>query len=349
MGCGRGPCEPCAKDSDCGEGLACGLTTVSGCQDRLDCEPVSVCKPQGNYVCDCQKLKACQKEGRCVARDGECIATSDADCQKKSDRVCVTFGQCTARDGKCIATSDADCQKSKWCEMYNKCTLRDGECVLTAADCRRSARCKESGTCTLLNEGCVATSDEDCQKSTNSCRRFGLCTAGDGECVGTSDEDCRKSKNCETAGQCIARNGKCVKMRFTTDLAHDVVLDTKTGLTWQRHATTESYDWQGAADHCSGFGHMGYKWRLPSRGELKGLVTVAPDPDGTQSLPDFDNWTLNGGRHWTSSRGENQAWVVGLTTGRNMQTHSNVKDYLSRSYRVRCVTDGTPPASTQDQ
>ena len=66
-------------------------------------------------------------DGRCTAKDGQCVVGKDEDCKPLED--CKKYGRCTAKDGKCVATSDADCAQSEKCKDFGHCTAKDGRCV----------------------------------------------------------------------------------------------------------------------------------------------------------------------------------------------------------------------------
>ena len=72
--------ESCAKSDDCGDKLRCIGSVCKGLCGRLSQE--------------------CKDWGRCTARGGDCVATSDAEC-KQSD-TCKDYGWCTAKDGICV-------------------------------------------------------------------------------------------------------------------------------------------------------------------------------------------------------------------------------------------------------
>lgn len=77
---------------------------------------------------DCRRAHwACRLEGRCAARDGRCVATSDADC--RDSYRCERDGWCTAEDGRCVAGRDADCADSVACEVLGRCVEVDGACT----------------------------------------------------------------------------------------------------------------------------------------------------------------------------------------------------------------------------
>jgi hypothetical protein len=103
---------------------------------------------------DCKRSAFCERSGRCKAHGGSCVigAESNADCRKghgaASRSPCLLDGQCTAKDGVCVASSDADCQGSKACAEFAACTATDGQCkLLSEADCKRSEVCTKREMC----------------------------------------------------------------------------------------------------------------------------------------------------------------------------------------------------------
>ena len=74
----------------------------------------------------CASSSGCKVLGQCTAKDGNCVAGSDADCAD----LCEVSGECTARYGECVAISDVYCAKSMGCKKWGNCTAKDGECVI---------------------------------------------------------------------------------------------------------------------------------------------------------------------------------------------------------------------------
>lgn len=80
-------------------------------------------------------------------------------------------------------------------------------------------------------------------------------------------------------------------------IAGGTVLDTKTGLTWQRQAPETYYTWADATSYCP---TLGAGWRLPSVKELMTLVDYSKlFPDPAIDTTAFTN--APGGNFWTSS------------------------------------------------
>ncbi|MCA9667828.1 MAG: hypothetical protein KC503_19645 [Myxococcales bacterium] len=127
---------------------------------------------------------------------------------------CLEDGACTARDGSCVVTATAHCQRSKGCKNAGRCTARGGKCVLEGeADCRRSTPCVENGKCTALRGRCVIGGPADCADA-HDCKRRGRCTFDkkSAACVVGSDADCRSSEACTNQGRCKRKSPEvCVK------------------------------------------------------------------------------------------------------------------------------------------
>ncbi len=89
---------------------------------------------------------------------------------------------------------------------------------------------------------------------------------------------------CVGGGKTSGPNGH---LDWSKDVA--VVLDTLTGLTWQRIASSAKFTWQDAKAHCAALVLAGYDdWQLPHKDELLTLVkttTTKPAID-TAAFPD---------------------------------------------------------------
>jgi hypothetical protein len=102
----------------------------------------------------CRDTMLCDSFGRCSYQAKEqgkftCLARTDADCAP-SQQACKANGQCTARDGRCVATSDADCAASSGCSGKGMCSAIDDRCqARDAKDCAVRPDCRLEGACTL--------------------------------------------------------------------------------------------------------------------------------------------------------------------------------------------------------
>ena len=78
--------------------------------------------------------------------------------------------------------------------------------------------------------------------------------------------------------------------------AEGMVLDTRTGLTWQRTIGPDTYAWSDALAHCAALSLGGLTWRLPSMKELQTLLDLgrqnpALDPVAFPGAPSNEHWT----------------------------------------------------------
>ncbi|HEY3451069.1 MAG TPA: DUF1566 domain-containing protein [Myxococcales bacterium] len=90
--------------------------------------------------------------------------------------------------------------------------------------------------------------------------------------------------------------------KYQYTVGTDTVLDRKTGLTWQRAASSSQYNLGAAVAYCSSLSLAGFSsgWRLPTRHELESLVDrkVAP-PGPTIDKTAFPNTPAS--RFWTAT------------------------------------------------
>lgn len=118
--------------------------------------------------------------------------------------------------------------------------------------------------------------------------------------------------------------------RFTS--GNGIVLDTKTGLTWEQPFDGTSRHWVEAATYCEGLDLDGHDdWRLPSVKELQTIVdetmyNPAVDPNAFLNMPTDVFWTSS---VWATN--PSNAWVVYFSYG-----YSSIRD-ATYSGRVRCV------------
>ena len=112
----------------------------------------------------------------------------------------------------------------------------------------------------------------------------------------------------------------------------EIVLDTKTGLTWQQPFDGTSRDWAAAVMYCEGLELDEHDdWRLPSMKELQTIVdetryNPAVDPNAFLNMPTDVFWTSS---IWATN--PSNAWVVYFSYG-----YSSIRD-TTYSGRVRCV------------
>jgi uncharacterized protein DUF1566 len=117
-----------------------------------------------------------------------------------------------------------------------------------------------------------------------------------------------------------------------------IVVDTITGLEWQRALDGGAYAWADAPAYCSGLTLDGGGFRLPSRIELLSIV------DFTQTGPLIDSRAFPdtpSEYFWTSSplaADSSKAWSVHFGFGTIIASGSPA----TASFRVRCVRSHTP-------
>ena len=93
VGC-DGVGKPCERPSDCSAGLVCAGVRKKRCQK-------------------CAELQLCKKLGRCTYRNNDCVAASDADCERS--QMCAQSGRCKAGDGRCISTGGTRAKGEEGC------------------------------------------------------------------------------------------------------------------------------------------------------------------------------------------------------------------------------------------
>jgi hypothetical protein len=111
----------------------------------------------------------------------------------------------------------------------------------------------------------------------------------------------------------------------------DSVLDTQTGLSWQRTVDGTARSWQDAGRTCQSLDLSGSGWRLPSMKELQTLLdlsraTPALDPSAFPAAPPQQYWTSS-----PLAGSVTDAWFVDFGIG---VANTTSRDSLSF---VRCV------------
>lgn len=118
----------------------------------------------------------------------------------------------------------------------------------------------------------------------------------------------------------------------------DVVLDTVTGLTWQRVASASPMVWSEAVSFCEALSIDGGGFRLPSRIELLSLVDLtqsgsAIDGSAFPSTPPEGFWSVS-----RSADIARSAWGVGF----GFSTSVAFQAEQTELRRVRCVRSSSP-------
>ena len=116
------------------------------------------------------------------------------------------------------------------------------------------------------------------------------------------------------------------------ELQADTARDVRTGLTWQRAASPDTFTWSAAALHCGDLELSGQNdWRVPTMKELQTIVDeshVGPavDPAVFPDTPALPYWTSS---PWAAT--PNLAWYV------HFQHGSGLYELVTKEFRVRCV------------
>ena len=84
--------------------------------------------------------QTCTITGRCVERDGKCVAVSAEAC--KQSYACGVLGRCSLQDDNCKAVTDSDCAGSEMCKKRGRCTARGGRCVVAESAASSSTPAK---------------------------------------------------------------------------------------------------------------------------------------------------------------------------------------------------------------
>lgn len=76
---------------------------------------------------DCRAQSECAFWGRCTARQGACVAASDADCA--ASNVCKSMGDCAVVEAACAPTREEHCSASRFCQEQGVCAFDRGRCT----------------------------------------------------------------------------------------------------------------------------------------------------------------------------------------------------------------------------
>jgi hypothetical protein len=118
--------------------------------------------------------------------------------------------------------------------------------------------------------------------------------------------------------------------------ADDTVLDTATGLEWERVTASGTYTQAQSITRCQGLAIAGGGWRLPEKSELESLV------DPTEAYPAIDTDVFPrpiGANYWTRTphvAGFDAGWSLTSFNGRTESTAT------STLMSARCVRRGPP-------
>ena len=213
--------------------------------------PQPVKQPAPRTKLNCAATSQCKKEGRCLAKNGQCVALSYADCigydgppdpaKEKSSQalkglgptnrsahgtpMACRKGKCTIEQGACKAVKS--CSESYECKTYGLCGERKGYCYArTQVDCHRSVACNQSGSCTIGGGRCHVGGPKNCAQS-EDCRNNGRCSYAKSEkqgdktlparCYVATDADCLNAKVCREGKACAAVGNRCIVSCQQTD------------------------------------------------------------------------------------------------------------------------------------
>lgn len=117
-------------------------------------EPASSLARDVRVAGPCRDTILCDSFGRCTyqAQPGgkfTCLAQDDTDCENAQE-ACKEYGECSARNGHCVASSDAVCAASPACKLGGLCSAIGDWCqARDAKDCEVVAACRKKGACAL--------------------------------------------------------------------------------------------------------------------------------------------------------------------------------------------------------
>ena len=117
-------------------------------------------------------------------------------------------------------------------------------------------------------------------------------------------------------------------------MASDVLLDSKTSLTWQDNSDTKDAkrDWNEAVLFCKELSLAGFDdWRLPIVKELESIIEISKHE--TNENDGFQNIGTDG-YYWSGSAHDERkefAWMMNFTRGYEYINYKTYKRY------VRCV------------
>lgn len=141
-----------------------------------------------------------------------------------------------------------------------------------------------------------------------------------------------------TAPPCLCGSGTQSSGKFDWSGNENVVVDTATGLMWQRKLDGQTYTWADAKAYCVDLTLAGYDdWLLPHKDDLLTIVvssTTAPAID-TEAFPDTPSegfWT----RTLYGPQSDSSAWGIDFKDGGDGYA------VFSEHHHARCVRTPTP-------
>ncbi|MEY3014110.1 MAG: hypothetical protein RIT45_2845 [Pseudomonadota bacterium] len=158
---------------------------------------------------------------------------------------------------------------------------------------------------------------------------FGLGGCGSGGCTPGENVACTcanggsETARCNDQGEAVCLCGQGNNPGATSSGTYDwsaddaVLVDSKTGLMWQRHVEDKTFHWEGAKLYCDGLSLAGYDdWLLPHKDDLLSIVllttsTPAIDAVAFPKTPAKPFWT----RTLYAPRAQTDAWGVDFEDG----------------------------------
>lgn len=375
--CNTAGCTPNCSDKSCGSdgcGGQCGtcsggkICNTSTGQCVSSCTPNCTGKVCGDDGCGgscgtCGTNQQCNTSGQC-----ECVGNWDpaANCQTckgnwdptQNCNVCRYHWVDNSNNcGNCPGNWDAaqycnacisnwepaqDCASCKtgWDPVQN-CTT----CLpqITGANCDSCVagtfgtypNCFLPPTGFCLTNQCSSIPPSGQTKCYNDTVEISCPTAGESFC----GQDAQYLDNSRTY-TCYNANGTVQNPCDSTADPDEVVVDSLTGLMWQR-TTGEGKTWQAASDYCDGLAVASFSdWRLPKRFELQSLVDYDRCyPNPLIDITVFPSTQSNS--FWSSSTyvyDTSNAWVVLFRYG------AVLSDSKTNSMDARCVRGGPSPS-----
>lgn len=342
------------------------------------CQGTNTCKesfPDLSVTCNdgaaCTSGDTCNGLGGCGGTSYSCGTGTPGACEKLGSATCNGDGSCSFAY---IADTGASCDDGNACTANDQCQS-DKTCAGASYSCNSHGACNGAGGCVCdvgyTGNYCAACTEgsfgsyPNCFLPNSSYCLTSMCflvtPTNQPGCYGNSDysiacpgtagaADCGSTPFCgqdtqypDRARTFTCYNASGVKVgcaSLPTPSVNEVVVDSLTGLMWQR-AGVRSLTWQGALDYCSNLVYDGYSdWRLPSPFELQSIEDEGIyNPSIDSSVFPETDWYM----YWSSMPLVGIsfiAWVVRFD-------YSQIVTVDSReAHSARCVRAGTKGANT---
>ncbi len=129
---------------------------------------------------------------------------------------------------------------------------------------------------------------------------------------------------------------------FRVERSQNIWRDPDTGYTWQKPIDNKEYNWREAVQYCEDLELGGYSdWRLPSRGELRTIMTENSYPNSKSysgktyiKKPLLETMTMKYQIFWTATKynsDSSYSWVLSFNNG------NDVSSNRSGSWYVLCL------------